>query len=225
MPDSSYVRAFCNTSCMHNPPQHPFGNPVPPMPPGGPGHPGGPSATPAPKKTSVLHAYRWSIGLAIAAVLLFVPALSFGLNPAFPEPDIEERISGTDRITFEVAEGETRAWGVYSDSEITAVPCRIYPPEEDWEYTYPEWDKASHLTFGDWRAEGILDTPEPGTYTLACVGDDEYALGTSGPLRMVQPIYNILAMVILGVVPSLVFAAIVVTVVTTVRRRSTVRHP
>ncbi|MGW9556420.1 hypothetical protein ACWGSK_18130 [Nocardiopsis sp. NPDC055551] len=226
MLDSAYVRAFCHTSCMPNPPQHPHGNPVPPAPFAGPGHPGGPSEVPASaqKKTSVARDYRWSIGLTIAAVLLFVPALSFGLNPAFPTPDIEERISGTDRITFEVIEGETRAWGVYSDSETTVLPCRVFPPEEDWEYTYPEWDKASHLTFGDWRGEGILDTPEPGTYTLACVGDDEYALGASGPLRMVHPIYNILAMVILGVVPSLTFAAIVVAVVTTVRRRSAVRQ-
>ena len=198
------------------------------MPPGGPGYPGGPAPVPAsaPKKTSVVREYRWPIGLAIAAVLLFFGPYFYSYNAFLPGPNVLERFGNDESLTFEVAEGEEGTYAVYSSEVGYGPSCVLFAPDGEFVGNVSRIPGSSDVSFGSWGVRGELETPEPGTYTLSCNGNsDEYALGGTGPIRAFELVKVLVTITALFIAPSLLLSAIVVAVVTTVRRRSAVRRP
>ncbi|WP_152514106.1 hypothetical protein [Nocardiopsis valliformis] len=190
---------------MTNPPEHPGAHPV------------------APAKAPGKRGYWWSGGLTLTGVLLFTAVYLFSLSPSFPEPDIVERMDSGDRITFEVGEDEDGEWAVYHSAggSYVPLPCFLHPPNG--ERTPPDDEGWHHSqSFGGWGAVGPLETPEPGTYTLICSSNtaEEFALGDTGPLHLRSAVLVGSEITALGITPLLLLAAIVVGVVTALRRRS-----
>ena len=188
---------------------------------------GGPPQAPVRKKTSRARDYRWSIGLAIAAVLLFFGPYFYSHNAFLPGPDVMERFDAGERITFEVADDEQGTYAVYSSEVVyNSTACLLFSPDGEFAGNISRVPGSIDVGFGSWGVQGELETPEPGTYTLSCTGkSDEYALGGTGPIRMFEFVKVLVTITALGIAPSLLLAAIVVAVVTTVRRRSAARHP
>ncbi|MFE9246690.1 hypothetical protein [Nocardiopsis sp. NPDC006938] len=184
------------------------------------------NAVPSSPKTAGARGYWWAGALALVSALLFGAAYLFSQNANFPEPDIVERLGNGERTTFEVEAESDGEWAAYhSLGGHASMPCTLHGPGG--EATWPRTNYGSPApAFGGWGAVGILETPQAGTYTLACSGtSEEYAIGGSGPIRMVDPTYDVLQVTALGVVPLLLVSAVAVAVVTTVRRRAAAPTP
>ncbi|SIO84175.1 hypothetical protein [Nocardiopsis sp. JB363] len=173
-----------------------------------------------------MRAYRWSIGLAIAAVLLFFGPYFYSHNAFLPGPNVLERFGNDESLTFEVAEGEEGTYAVYSSEMGNGPSCWLYTPDGEFVGNVSRVPGSGDVSFGSWGVQGELETPEPGTHRLHCNGNsDEYALGGTGPIRAFELVKVLVTITAIFVAPSLLLAAVVVAVVTTVRRRSAVRQP
>lgn len=179
---------------------------------------GGPPQAPSQRKVPGRRGYRWSIGLAITAVLLFVSAFLLNSNPIRVPPNIVERIAAEGQVEFEVEEGDADTWAIFSSS-TDMRGCTHYPPGGGLDGPTSSWYHEGD--YGGWSPLGVLDTSEPGIHRISCTDiAQEYALAGSGPLHAVKAQLHVTATIIFFIAPPLLLAAIVVAVVTTLRRRA-----
>ncbi|PWV51021.1 hypothetical protein [Nocardiopsis sp. L17-MgMaSL7] len=191
---------------MPPPPQHP--NPYP---------------VPSARRPSHERGYRWSGALALAAVLLFGLSLLLNSNPIKLSPAITEEFTSDDMIELEVAEGEADAWALFTSGEAKGT-CMYYPPSGD--LSIPRTWYLNAEGYGDWDTLGNLDTSEPGLYRITCADStNDFALASAGTLHAVKAQLFVTAVIAVFVAPSVLLAAIVVGVVTALRRRSARTRP
>ncbi|MBQ1080106.1 hypothetical protein [Nocardiopsis sp. B62] len=191
---------------MNHPPQHPSPYPVP-----------------SARQPSHERGYRWSGALALAAVLLFGLSLLLNSNPIKLSPAITEEFTSDDMIELEVAEGEADAWALFTSGEDKGT-CMYYPPSGD--LSIPRTWYLNADGYGDWDTLGNLDTSEPGLYRITCADSaNDFALASAGTLHAVKAQLFVTGVIVFFVAPSVLLAAIVVGVVTALRRRSARTRP
>lgn len=185
---------------------------------------------PATQKPPGKRGYWWSGALALTSVLFFVLALLLVHHPIRTAPEIVAEMGWGEAVDFDVAGGEEDGWAVYitADHDFHDFhDCRSGLTDSV-EGSFPSVLRESEKgPYGGWELIGVLDTPEPGNYFARCgvLGDEpgdgiEFALGTTSALHTAQAQEAAgLPIVLIGTPLSLI-AAIVVGVVTALRRSS-----
>ncbi|WP_017600763.1 hypothetical protein [Nocardiopsis lucentensis] len=95
--------------------------------------------------------------------------LVFGTSPERPNPSpgFQAEFDGESSATFEVGEGESRDWALYSARSTDVVPCEHRSPSgESLELLADRYSYQSDD--GEWEYVATLDTREPGTHRITC---------------------------------------------------------
>ncbi|MFI6578480.1 hypothetical protein ACIBFB_22070 [Nocardiopsis sp. NPDC050513] len=95
--------------------------------------------------------------------------LVFGTSPERPNPSpgFQAEFDGDSSATFEIGEGESGDWALYSARATDLVPCEHRSPSGESlpirreRYSYVSDD-------GEWAYVATLDTSEPGTHRITC---------------------------------------------------------
>ncbi|WP_017600766.1 hypothetical protein [Nocardiopsis lucentensis] len=171
----------------------------------------------------------WFGGLTIPlSIALAIGVFASIFFTAVRLPEFAAEVDGGGTMSFEVAEGEEDAWGLYVSHSTTGDACEVTSAP----YAFAEWDQLItpvdneyRVSSGDsgWSLYGEIDTREPGEYVVECgvtgaSAEDRYAVadlehGTSFGGKLVLAFGSFLGIGLLGFVGGLV-----IIIVTAVRR-------
>ena len=162
----------------------------------------------------------WFGGLAVpGGIVVGAVAMWAVMSSGSALPDFAGEVETRGSITFEVAEGETEAWGLWVspgdasfhyDCELEGSSAHEYP------FSFPGVVYESD----GWKLVETIDTPTPGEYTLVCDGGAgvSYAVGDTATAEAAHSRRNSgIAALVLTTLAGVV-AGTTILVVTAVRR-------
>ncbi|PSK97093.1 hypothetical protein CLV63_10996 [Murinocardiopsis flavida] len=166
------------------------------------------------------------VGAVVLAVGLTagVALIALGANSAKPTPDFAAQVDGSGTATFEVGAGEDGQWALFT-TDVNTWDCTHTTPSG--KVGVLEREGSYETDDGVWILNGYLDTTEPGEHTYSCAGGSQIRHGIAGGDVVKGAETRRVAMVSigLGLAAAGIVAALVIVVVTALRRRGNARRP